>query len=113
MEHFPTGVFAKGAFAGALGVLIGLVGLDPMTAEGCFTFGTVTLMGGIPHIATMIGFFGVAEALVQLHSLELPAIKQKIDRIVPRMSDLRKYLSAPVRKGKDNEDFDCHGLNQR
>ena len=30
---------AKGIFAGALGVLIGMVGLDPMTAEGRFTFG--------------------------------------------------------------------------
>ena len=31
---------AKGIFAGALGVLIGMVGLDPMTAEGRFTFGS-------------------------------------------------------------------------
>ena len=52
--------FAKGAFAGALGVLIGMVGLDPMTAEGRFTYGSITLMGGIPYIAAMIGFFGVA-----------------------------------------------------
>jgi len=48
--------FAKGAFAGALGVLISMVGLDPMTAEGRFTFDSVTLMGGIPYIAAMIGF---------------------------------------------------------
>ena len=30
---------AKGIFAGALGVLIGMVGLDPLTAEGRFTYG--------------------------------------------------------------------------
>ncbi|MEM9443368.1 MAG: tripartite tricarboxylate transporter permease, partial [Pseudomonadota bacterium] len=29
--------FAKGAFAGALGVMIGMIGLDPMTAETRFT----------------------------------------------------------------------------
>ena len=28
----------------------------------------------------MIGFFGVAEALVQLHNLDLPAIKQRIGK---------------------------------
>ena len=50
---------AKGIFAGALGVLIGMVGLDPMTAEGRFTFGVVELTGGIPYVAAMIGFFGV------------------------------------------------------
>ena len=70
--------FAKGAFSGALGVLIGMVGLDPMTAEGRFTFGNVSLMGGIPYIAAMIGFFGVAEALVQLHQLDSTVVKQKV-----------------------------------
>ncbi|SOE17194.1 putative tricarboxylic transport membrane protein [Hoeflea halophila] len=89
--------FAKGAFAGALGVLIGMVGLDPMTAEGRFTFGSISLMGGIPYIAAMIGFFGVAEALVQLQTLDVPAIKQKIDRVIPRLSDIKRYFWLAVR----------------
>ena len=89
--------FAKGAFAGALGVLIGMVGLDPMTAEGRFTFGSISLMGGIPYIAAMIGFFGVAEALVQLQTLDVPAIKQKIDRVIPRFSDIKRYFWLAMR----------------
>lgn len=89
--------FAKGAFAGALGVLIGMVGLDPMTAEGRFTFGSITLMGGVPYVAAMIGFFGVAEALVQLHSLDMPAIRQKIDRIIPRFSAVKRYFWLAMR----------------
>jgi putative tricarboxylic transport membrane protein len=89
--------FAKGVFAGALGVLIGMVGLDPMTAEGRFTFGSITLMGGIPYVAAMIGFFGVAEALVQLHTLHLPAIKQKIERIIPRASDVKRHFGLALR----------------
>lgn len=89
--------FAKGVFSGALGVLIGMVGLDPMTAEGRFTFGSITLMGGIPYVAAMIGFFGVAEALVQLHQLELKAVKQKIDRIIPRFRDIKKYFWLAIR----------------
>lgn len=89
--------FAKGAFAGALGVLIGMVGLDPMTAEGRFTFGTITLMGGIPYVVAMIGFFGVAEAFVQLHGLNNPVIKQKIDRIIPHFSDVKRYFWLAMR----------------
>ena len=89
--------FAKGAFAGALGVLIAMVGLDPMTAEGRFTFGTVSLLGGIPYIVAMIGFFGVAEALVQLHTLDMPAIRQRIARITPRWRDLRRYAGLALR----------------
>jgi len=89
--------FAKGVFAGALGVLIGMVGLDPMTAEGRFTFGSIHLLGGIPYVAAMIGFFGVAEALVQLHTLNMPAIKQKIDRVIPKVSDIKKYFWLAMR----------------
>ncbi len=89
--------FAKGVFAGALGVLIGMVGLDPMTAEGRFTFGTVSMMGGIPYVAAMIGFFGVAEALVQLHHIDMPVIKQKIDRIIPKLKDVKKHLALSLR----------------
>jgi len=89
--------FAKGAFAGALGVLIGMVGLDPMTAEGRFTFGTISLMGGIPYVAAMIGFFGVAEALVQLQTLDVPAIKQRIDRVIPRIADIKRYFWLAIR----------------
>lgn len=89
--------FAKGAFAGALGVLIGMVGLDPMTAESRFTFNSITLMGGIPYVVAMIGFFGVAEAFVQLHKLDQPAIKQKIDRIIPKWADVKRYFWLAVR----------------
>ncbi len=89
--------FAKGVFAGALGVLIGMVGLDPMTAQGRFTFDTISLMGGIPYVAAMIGFFGVSEALMQIHHLNLPVIKQKINNIIPSFALIKKYFWLALR----------------
>ena len=83
---------SKGIFAGALGVLIGTVGLDPLTAEERFTFGVVELWNGINPVAVMIGMFGIAEALNQLHHLDKTAIKQKVDKIVPSWKDIKKYL---------------------
>jgi len=68
-----------------------------MTAEGRFTFGTVSLMGGVPYVAAMIGFFGVAEALYQLHNLDLPAVRQKIDRVVPKWTDIKRYFWLAIR----------------
>jgi putative tricarboxylic transport membrane protein len=88
---------AKGVFAGGLGVIIGMVGLDPMTAEQRFTFGSTAMMGGIHFVAVMIGMFGVAEALAQLHTIDLPSVKQKIDRIVPKLSIVMKYLPLSLR----------------
>ncbi|MEZ5479131.1 MAG: tripartite tricarboxylate transporter permease [Thiolinea sp.] len=68
---------AKGVFAGAFGVLIGTVGLDPLTAEERFTFGITELWNGISPVAVMIGLFGVSEALHQLHYIDLKAVKQE------------------------------------
>ncbi|HEU0223022.1 MAG TPA: tripartite tricarboxylate transporter permease [Paracoccaceae bacterium] len=89
--------FAKGAFAGALGMLIGAVGLDPLTAEERLTFGSTQLMGGISAVAVMIGLFGVAEVLAQLHHLDKKAVKQKLDRIIPSWGDVLKYLPLGLR----------------
>ncbi|WP_208991399.1 tripartite tricarboxylate transporter permease [Pannonibacter phragmitetus] len=82
----------KGVFAGSLGLMIGSVGLDPLTMDQRFTFGSPSLMGGISFIAVMIGMFGVSEALMQLHTIKSEAVKQKISRIVPRFSTIRKHL---------------------
>lgn len=87
---------AKGIVAGAFGLLIGTVGLDPLTAEERFTFGMTELWGGISFIAVMIGLFGVSEALGQIQHLDLPAIKQKIDRIVPSWESVKKYLGLSL-----------------
>jgi len=83
---------SKGIFAGALGMLIGTVGMDPLTAEERFTSGVVELWNGINAVAVMIGMFGLSEALLQLHHLDKVAIKQKLDRIVPSWGDVKKYL---------------------
>ncbi|MGB0664502.1 MAG: tripartite tricarboxylate transporter permease [Pontibacterium sp.] len=86
------GSLAKGIFAGAFGMLIGTVGLDPLTAEERFTFGVVELWNGINPVAVMIGMFGISEALIQLHHMDKAAIRQKLTKIVPKLSDIKKYL---------------------
>ncbi len=88
---------SKGIFAGALGVLIGSVGLDPMTAEPRFTFGNLQLTAGISYVAAMIGFFGVAEVLAQLHELDIKPVKQNVSKIIPSWSLVRKHLLLATR----------------
>ncbi|TDO98986.1 tripartite tricarboxylate transporter permease [Marinomonas balearica] len=83
---------ARGIFAGALGLLIGTVGLDPMTADERFTFGVIELWDGINPVAVMIGMFGISEALHQLHHMNKAVVKQKIARIIPKWSDIKKYM---------------------
>ncbi len=86
------GSLTKGIFAGALGIALGAVGRDPLTFSERFTFGLSEMQSGISFIAVMIGMFGVSEALLQLHHVGTPAVRQKITRIVPSLGTVRRHL---------------------
>lgn len=86
------GSLVKGIFAGAFGIGLGAVGMDPLTFTERFTFDVPVLKSGISFIAVMIGMFGVSEALMQLHYIDSAAVKQKVGKIVPSWSVIRKYL---------------------
>ncbi|MDF2235736.1 tripartite tricarboxylate transporter permease [Albimonas sp. CAU 1670] len=90
------GSLTKGIFAGALGIALGAVGRDPLTFSERFTFGLPEMQSGISFIAVMIGMFGVSEALLQLHHVDTPAIRQKITRIVPSLGTVRRHLPLSI-----------------
>lgn len=87
----------KGLFMAAFGIILGMVGMDPLTGQGRFTFGSLNLMGGINYVTAMIGLFGVSEALVQIKSINLPVVKQKIDKIIPSWGMILKFLPLSIR----------------
>lgn len=51
----------KGLTAGMLGLLLGMVGISPSTAEERYTFGSLFLGDGLSLIAVALGVFGLAE----------------------------------------------------
>jgi len=81
----------------ALGVLLGLVGMDPITAKHRFTFGNPYLLSGVDYITAMIGLFGASEALVQINTRGLPVIKQKVDKIIPSFDSIKKHFPLTIR----------------
>lgn len=60
------GKISKGLISGAIGLLLGAIGRDPITGDQRFTFGINDLSSGIPFIAAIIGLFGIAEILNQI-----------------------------------------------
>jgi len=88
MGLFLVGSLSEGNMIKALvtafiGILIGLVGMDPETGQGRMTFDSLQMLGGIHFVIVMIGTFGISEALVQLQTKTVP-VKQKITRITPK-----------------------------
>jgi putative tricarboxylic transport membrane protein len=88
MGLFLVGSLSEGNMIKALvtafiGILVGLIGMDPETGQGRMTFDSLQMLGGIHFVIVMIGTFGISEALVQLQTKVVP-VKQKITRITPK-----------------------------
>lgn len=88
---------ARGIFSVALGATIGLVGMDMVTAQPRLTMGSMELLGGIHYVVVMIGLFGVAEAFYQLHNMAKVPVKQNVDKIVPPLNMVLKFLPLSIR----------------
>lgn len=89
----------KGLFAATVGLMLGVVGMDPITGVGRFTFGSVDMRAGISYIPVMIGLFGVGESLHQVIHRNMPIVKQEVDSVRPPMDRLAKMLPVAAFSG--------------
>src|SRR5262249_8982731 len=66
LSFLSQGSMLKSLLMAAVGVLIGLVGIDQITAVPRLTFGRLELLDGIGLVPVVMGLFGVAEILSNL-----------------------------------------------
>lgn len=84
----------KGIVAGVIGLVLGAVGLDPITGDARFTFNSYALADGLPFIAVIIGLFGIAEVFDQMltdHDKKSRPISS-LGRWWPNRGELRRML---------------------
>lgn len=91
-DYMPKSIFVAG-----VGIIIGLVGLDPLTGVDRFTFGSVELKGGINYIACLLGLFGMAEVLYQLHFMGKNKNISISGKVLPTISQILKFLPLSIR----------------
>ena len=70
----------KGLIVGAIGLLVGTIGLDSITAYRRFGFGFVELDEGISLIPMLIGLFAVSEFLINTESVIIGKTAQFFSR---------------------------------
>lgn len=56
----------KGLISTVFGVLIGTIGLDPISTVPRFSFGVVNMMGGLNFMPLLIGLFAISECFFQI-----------------------------------------------
>ncbi|MDR7419711.1 MAG: tripartite tricarboxylate transporter permease [Armatimonadota bacterium] len=88
----------KSLIMATLGLLLGLVGLDPVAGVPRFDFGNVNLQGGIDFVTLAMGLFGIGEILLSLEQGVIGTIVTTTIRdVFPRMTDFVRTRRAIVR----------------
>lgn len=84
----------KGTISACLGLLIAMIGIDPIAGMPRFTFGIAHFFDGISYIPVIVGLFGLGELLASVGgSMRRPAAPG-LRSLLPRSKDLRR--SAPA-----------------
>lgn len=88
----------KGMISAIIGLLIAVVGGDPMTSYPRFTFDRIEIYTGVNFIIVMIGIFGASEVFGSLtRKEESREVFTKLHKIFPGVGLFRKYFTALMR----------------
>src|SRR5947208_2071978 len=71
-----------------LGMLLGTIGLDPITAAPRFTYGKLTLADGLGFVPIIMGLFGISEVLLNIEKgVEQEVFDTRIKGLLPSRED--------------------------
>ena len=93
-----SGSIIKGLIILFLGLILSMVGLDPISGKIRFAFGSVGLQGGFDFVTLAMGVFGLGEILFNLEStLKVEILTTKLGKVYPTLKDFAKSKWAILR----------------
>jgi putative tricarboxylic transport membrane protein len=91
----------KALMMAIVGLIIGTIGIDPVTGDARFAFDSPALLGGIEFVAVAIGLFGIGEVLANVEKppeiLEEKVLVPRFRELYPTFQDLKKSIGAILR----------------
>lgn len=89
----------KGTLSGALGLLLAMVGMSPITGTPRFTFGNINLFSGISYTVALIGLFSIPQAirLIEKDEHVAKAISSITDRMLPTWKEFKSMIVTILR----------------
>jgi len=88
----------KALMMGIFGLLLAMVGMDPVRGMPRFTFGRMELMDGIGFVPVIMGLFGLAEVLVNAEKQFTQVFVAKMSSLIPTRKDIRDSV-GPILRG--------------
>lgn len=89
----------KGILAGAIGMLLGTIGLAPTYPQLRYTFGSIALYDGLNFIAILIGLFAISEML-KLSGEEGGIAKSDVDLAGSKLEGVREVYKNTFKSMK-------------
>jgi putative tricarboxylic transport membrane protein len=88
----------KSLVMGAVGVLLGVIGVDTISGASRFVYGVPQLLDGIGIVPVAMGLFGVGEVLTNVEQqLTRDVFVERVGRLLPSRDDWRRCAGAIVR----------------
>jgi putative tricarboxylic transport membrane protein len=99
LAYLSHGPMIKALIMALLGLLVGTVGMDPISGQERFTYGTLTLRDGFGLVPVAMGLFGVAEVLDNLaRSGSQSVYAAPIKNLLPNRRDWQES-GRPIARG--------------
>lgn len=101
VSFLGSGSWPKALAMAALGLLLGMVGLDPVRSQARFTFGTLSLQGGIELIPMVMGLFGLSQVFTMIERRftveETASTPARLRDLLPNRAEWRDSIGAILR----------------
>ena len=99
VTFLTQGSMLKSLLMASAGVVLGLIGLDSISAQPRLTFDRIELYDGIGLVPVVMGLFGVAEVLTNIEQgIKRTVSSTKISNLLPNKEDWKRS-SGPIGRG--------------
>jgi len=99
LAYMSGGSMLKTLATAALGLLLGMIGIDVMSGYTRFNFGVVELGDGVGIVPVAVGLFGVSEILLSAGQPTPPKVqKPRLRELIPSREEFRLSV-GPIARG--------------
>jgi putative tricarboxylic transport membrane protein len=98
LSYISTGPMPKTLTMAALGLLLGMIGIDPMSGYNRFSAGIPELADGLGVVPLAVGLFGVSEIMLTFGNRVMQPMKPRLRELIPSRDEARASV-GPIWRG--------------
>jgi putative tricarboxylic transport membrane protein len=98
LSYMSSGPMPKTLTMAVLGLLLGMIGIDPMSGYNRFSGGVHELSDGLGVLPLAVGLFGVSEIMLAYGTRAMQPMRPRFSELLPSRAEARASI-APIGRG--------------